>query len=103
MKITDIMPLCSALVYVPEVVAAISSSKRMYDIAQMNSVHGDCRDTYECRECPLHRYLGCVPGYRGGKTFLDAATAAFLTYALEIYHAHKGAATTDTSGACSEK
>ena len=90
MKITDIMPLCSALVYVPEVVAAISSSESMFDIAVMNSMHGDCRDAYDCIECPLHRYLGCVPGYRGDKTSLDAATAAFLSYALEIYHAHKG-------------
>ena len=96
MKITDIMPLCSALVYVPEVVAAISRSERMFDIAVQNSMHGDCRDAYECRECPLHRYLGCVPGYRGDKTRLDAATADFLTYALEIYHARQGASTNDS-------
>ena len=95
MKITDIMSLSSAIVYVPEVVAAISSSNRMYDIAQMNSVHGDCRDAYDCVECPLHRYLGCIPGFRGDKTLLDAATAAFLAYALQIYHARQGASTND--------
>lgn len=96
MKITDIMSLSSAIVYVPEVVASISSSERMYIIAQMNSVHGDCRDDYNCVECPLHRYLGCIPGFRGNKRLQDAATAAFLTYALQIYHARQGASTNDS-------
>ena len=96
MKITDIMPLCSALVYVPEVVAAISRSERMFDIAVMNSMHGDCRDNYECSECPLERYTGCVPGYRGDEMFRDDATAAFLTYVLQIYHARQGASTNDS-------
>ena len=97
MKITDIMPLCSALVYVPEVVAALSESNEMRDIAQIIvDENGNCiNDDFDCDECPLNRYYGCVPGHYNKNIKLRVAyTAMFLKYALEIYHARYGESTT---------